>query len=86
MPAVNIRQLDSLARAAAYTSDDGQRAALQRQADMILESSEEAVPDEDDRADVRERYANVVRTLRAMTASEAIADDPYPADDIRRRP
>jgi uncharacterized membrane protein len=56
MPAVMIRQLDALAKIMAYTHAVEQRAALLAQADMILHSSEESVPEASDRADVRRRY------------------------------
>jgi uncharacterized membrane protein len=71
MPAVNIRQLDSLARAAQYTSDDAQRDALRRQADMILRSANEAVTEVDDRTDIHMRYAHVLRALEVVAKTPA---------------
>jgi len=60
MPAVAIRQVEALARVMEYTADPGRRAVLLRQADMILRSVEEAVPEDEDRALVRARYGEVV--------------------------
>ena len=56
MPAVMIRQLDSLAKIMAYTTTDEQRAALWDQAEMIRRSNEESVTEAGDRADVRLHY------------------------------
>ena len=55
MPAVMIRQLDTIANIMDDATPD-QRAVLLAQAAMILRSSEEAVPEPDDRADVRRSY------------------------------
>jgi uncharacterized membrane protein len=56
MPAVMIRQLDALTKVMQYATTDAHRAALLAQADMILESSEDAIPARSDGADVRSRY------------------------------
>ena len=56
MPAVMIRQLDGLAKVMTYTTSSEQREVLLEQAAMILRASEESVPEEADRADVRRRY------------------------------
>jgi uncharacterized membrane protein len=58
-PAVAIRLLDSLARVMECTVSPAQRRVLLEQADMILRGSEEAVPEEMDRRDVRERHRRV---------------------------
>jgi uncharacterized membrane protein len=60
MPAVMIRQLDALAKIADHTSDAQQRALLLAQAAMILQSSEESIPEPADRADVRRQYDAVL--------------------------
>jgi uncharacterized membrane protein len=60
MPAVMIRQLDGLAKVMAYTTSPEQREVLLEQAAMILRASEESVPEQADRADVRRRYDAVV--------------------------
>jgi uncharacterized membrane protein len=64
MPAVAIRQLEALARIMEFAADENQRCALMRQADMLLRSSEEAIQEANDRADVRERYDAVVAASR----------------------
>jgi uncharacterized membrane protein len=56
MPAVMIRQLDALAKVMEQATSEDQRAALLEQAEMILRSSEESVPERRDRQDVRRRY------------------------------
>jgi len=64
MPAVLIRQLDALTKIMAYATGDEQRAALLEQAEMILRSSEESVPEPSDQRDVRFRY-DIVRSAAA---------------------
>jgi uncharacterized membrane protein len=59
MPAVMIRQLEGLANVMAYTDPHEDRQLLLQQAQMILRSSEESVPEEADRADVRRRFEAV---------------------------
>jgi uncharacterized membrane protein len=56
MPAVMIRQLDALSRILEHAATAEQRAVLLAEADMILRSSEESVPEHADRVDVRVRY------------------------------
>jgi uncharacterized membrane protein len=67
MPAVMIRQLDGLAKVMAYTTSSEQRELLLRQASMILDASEESVPEEADRADVRRRYDAVLSAVSSRT-------------------
>ena len=80
MPAVMIRQLDALSNVMAYTSTGGQRAVLLDQADMILRSSEDSVPEAGDRADVRRRYDIVVSAAHELSdrqrAAPAVVADP----------
>ena len=59
MPAVMIRQLDGLTKLMAYTASAEQRQMVLEQAAMILRSSEESVPEEADRADVRRHHDDV---------------------------
>jgi uncharacterized membrane protein len=59
MPAVMIRQLDGLAKLMAYTTSAEQRELVLEQAAMILRASDESVPEQSDRADVRRRYEEV---------------------------
>jgi uncharacterized membrane protein len=68
MPAILIRQLDALAKVMQYTTDDVQRLCLLDQADMILRSSEESVPEPGDRDDVRHRYDLVRDAARVMSS------------------
>jgi len=56
MPAVMIRQLDGLAKVMAHTTSSEQREVLLEQAEMILRASEQSVPEQEDRADVRSHY------------------------------
>jgi uncharacterized membrane protein len=74
MPAVMIRQLDALSKVIAYTTTADQRTCLLEQADMILRSSEESVPEEADRADVRSRY-DLVRSAALAEPRLQIAPD-----------
>jgi uncharacterized membrane protein len=60
MPAVYIRQLQILEKILQYVAGEGQGDVLIRHADMILRSSEESVPETNDRADVRAAYDLVV--------------------------
>jgi uncharacterized membrane protein len=78
MPAVMIRQLDALAKVMSYTTTGDQRAALRAQADMILRSSEESVPEAADRADVRWHHDGV------LAAARACGDEPDPTRDAGR--
>ena len=70
MPAVMIRQLDGLAKVMADTTSAAQREVLLEQAAMILRASEESVPEEADRADVRRRYDAVRSADPARTSGE----------------
>lgn len=56
MPAVMIRQLDGLTRIMALTATEERLAVLMEQADMIMRSAEESIPDLADRADVQNAY------------------------------
>jgi uncharacterized membrane protein len=62
MPAVTMRQLEALARVMEFTAGEDQRSVLMRQADMLLRSSEETIPEPNDRRDVKTRYDAVVAT------------------------
>jgi uncharacterized membrane protein len=76
MPAVAIRQLETLVAIAACAITEAQRAAIARQADMILRSADEAIPERNDRADVLyahrqvagalERFSNLSQELRPV--------------------
>jgi uncharacterized membrane protein len=72
MPAVAIRQLSSLGRVCEYCIDDGQRAVLLRQAEMIMRASEESVPEPEDLDEIRARYQEVL----AVAALPELAGQP----------
>jgi uncharacterized membrane protein len=76
MPAVMIRQLDGLATVMAYTTSTEQREVLLEQAAMILRASEESVPEEADRKDVRRHYDAVLaaESSRTITSWETNED------------
>jgi uncharacterized membrane protein len=56
MPAVIIRMLDSLVSIMVDTTSTEQRSVLRRQAEMILQSAVESVPEPNDLEDIRARY------------------------------
>jgi uncharacterized membrane protein len=66
MPAIAIRQLDSLNRVVECATSTGQRQVLLVQADMILRASEEAVAEERDRQDVRASHDKLLRTVERI--------------------
>jgi uncharacterized membrane protein len=72
MPAVAIRQLSSLGRVCEYCIDDGQRAVLLRQAEMIMRASEDSVPEPEDLDEIRARYQEVL----AVAALPELAGQP----------
>jgi uncharacterized membrane protein len=69
MPSIGIRQLETLTIIARSADTDEEKAVLRRQADMILVASEEAIPEESDRADVRVRYKALLEVLEDEPAS-----------------
>ncbi len=75
MPAVMIRQLAGLVDVMAHTTSAEQRELLLRQAAMILDVSEESVPEEADRVDVRRRYDAVLSAAASRTMA------PWPTDE-----
>jgi len=66
MPAVMMRQLEALARIMEYTTTVEQRTVVRAQAEMILRSSCEAIPEEADRADVTRRYDAVLAVAERL--------------------
>jgi uncharacterized membrane protein len=68
MPAVMIRQLEALTKIVDHTTSDQQRELLLGQAAMILQASEESIPERADRADVKREYDNVFASTKRMTA------------------
>jgi uncharacterized membrane protein len=71
-PAVLIRMLDGLARIMERTTAEGQRRVLLQQAAMIIQASDESVPDAPDRADVRRAYEAFL-AVRAHLSDERLA-------------
>lgn len=82
MPAVMIRQLDTVSRIMVDTTEKGQRRVLLEQAAMIERASERSVPEEADRADVRRCYEAVL-TVEARLADREASSAPVSA---RHRP
>ena len=70
MPAVMIRQLDALSMISDHTTTDEQRELLLEQAAMILQASEESVPEPADRTDVRRQYEKLSTACRRVGASD----------------
>jgi uncharacterized membrane protein len=79
MPAVMIRQLDSLAKIMAHTRTSEQRLVLLEQAAMIQRSCDESVPEQSDRDDVRDSYETVLAADRARSARDAPVAAPLEA-------
>jgi uncharacterized membrane protein len=73
MPAIMIRQLEALREVFDYTTSPAQHDVLLAQADMILRASEESVPEESDRADVRARYERVLQVAERRLAERQVA-------------
>jgi len=71
MPAVIIRMLDALTAIVEQVSSLEQRGILARQAQMIFESSEESVPEKNDREDIAFRYR---RFLASAALDESHAE------------
>jgi len=71
-PAVLIRMLDGLARIMERTTAEDQRRVLLEQAAMIIQASDESVPDAPDRADVRRAYEAFL-AVRAHLSDERLA-------------
>jgi uncharacterized membrane protein len=69
MPAVMIRQLDSLVKIMADTSSAGQRRVLLDQAAMIQRASERSVPEGADRDDIRRRHEEVLAADSQLAAA-----------------
>jgi uncharacterized membrane protein len=66
MPAVLIRQLENLTKVVAAAGTPGQREAVLRHARLILQASDESVPDESDRQDVRAAYDLLLGAAREL--------------------
>jgi uncharacterized membrane protein len=71
MPAVVIRQMDSVARILPSTTSSHQRKVLVRQANMILSASEKSIHVAEDHADVQRRYEAVIIAARTLDSPNA---------------
>ncbi|MGB8405327.1 MAG: DUF2254 domain-containing protein [Mycobacterium sp.] len=67
MPAVLIRQLDSLAKVTEQTPDRCRRTTLLHQAVQIQRANLRSVPDPDDRADVTRAYEALIALVKPQT-------------------
>ncbi len=67
MPAVAIRQLESLAKIADYATSDEQRAIIEREADMILRSVRESVLEPNDVDDVERAHHDMLAMTRTRS-------------------
>jgi uncharacterized membrane protein len=72
MPAVLIRQLEAITRIVEHTTTEAQRRLLLEQAAMILQASEESVPEPADQADVRREHEKVVAAAEAAAFTKPI--------------
>jgi uncharacterized membrane protein len=63
MPAVMIRQLQSLQRVAIVVQDDGKRLVVKGHGELILRSSEASIAEPSDLRDVRQAYDALVDSL-----------------------
>jgi uncharacterized membrane protein len=70
MPAVLIRQLDSLATIIDRTQTEEQRELLLEQAQMIYTAAEESIPEPADRADVKRAYDEVLEAAARRTGTD----------------
>jgi uncharacterized membrane protein len=77
MPAVMIRQLETLVKIMAETSSSGQRRVLLDQAAMIQRASERSVPEGADRDDVRRRYEAVLTASTVLEEHERAASSTH---------
>ncbi len=80
MPALLMRQLESLRAIMEQTVDADQARILMDQAAMIQRSSLESVPEESDRADVENRYSAVASVYARL--NESFESYPQPRHDL----
>ena len=82
MPAVLIRQLEALTKIIDYTTNDQQRELLLEQAAMILQASEESVPEPADRADVKRQHDELSAACRRIGALDLRTAPPAQDRDV----
>jgi uncharacterized membrane protein len=78
MPAVIIRMLDALTAVVEQTTSWEQRKILARQAKMIFESSEDSVPESNDREDIGVRYRRFLASAALDEGHDEIAVESLP--------
>ncbi len=74
--AVTIRLLETLTILTRQTRHPDQRSAIHRQANMILRGSRAALPEQNDRDDVLERYQLLLHTLNEFADSDGLYETP----------
>lgn len=62
--AVTIRMLEVLQAVAVFVRTSERKESVRRHADMILRAAERSLPEDDDRADVRRRYDELLQMLK----------------------
>jgi uncharacterized membrane protein len=75
MPAIYIRQLENFRKVMAATRTPEEKAIVVRHADMILNASEETVPEPSDRRDVQTAYDAVVSQVRSASPETNCKED-----------
>jgi uncharacterized membrane protein len=70
MPAVIIRLLDAISHIIEHTVESSQRAALRRQAEMILRGAEAADLEPNDLADIRGRFEDLLLVIEQVSTGE----------------
>jgi uncharacterized membrane protein len=68
--------MDSLTHVVEYTTSDEQRAAIRRQADMIMRAAENEVTEPNDLEQVRERFERLVSVAAARHAARSTPAHP----------
>jgi uncharacterized membrane protein len=69
MPAVAIRLMSAIRGVLEHTTTEQQRQLLMRQAEMVMRGGEEAIPEPNDLADLRERYDLVISTTEGLASA-----------------
>ena len=67
MPAVLIRQLENLRRITLAPPDGQPSAAILGQAEMIMRATDESVPEESDRSDVRAAFEDLMSAVGSLS-------------------
>ena len=75
MPAVLMRQLEAITRIVDHTTTEPQRLLLLEQAAMIVQASNESVPEPSDRASVQREHAQVLAAVKRARGSNSAAGE-----------